>query len=198
MGKLKTIYFALLNNKEKIVRKNEIVDLIEKYDKEIKKVNVKNALWYLSRYGYIKRIFLDFYYINSIEERERGICDYEDKELLFSVLNRSSTRWYLGLSSAKYYSGDIWQVPNVLTIINNKFSGKKNIIGMKIHFIKIKDGLIFGLVSKKTENHIKYFYSDKQKTELDFGYLKLLDKIPKDKITNKYIKRYPKWLQKLT
>ena len=197
MGKLKTIYLALLNNEEKIVEKNEILKLIENYNKKFKKVSVKNALWYLSRHNYIKRIFLGYYYINSIDERAREICNYEDRELLFVALNKSSIRWYLGLSSALYTLGEIWQIPNILTIINNKISGKRMILGMKVNFIKIKNELIFGLLSNKTENNIKYFYSGKQKTSLDFAYL-TGKKITKDKKTKRYIKKYPKWLQKLT
>lgn len=196
MGKLKTIYLALLNNKEKIAKKSEIIELIENYSK-IKKVSVKNALWYLSRHNYIRRIFLDNYYINSIEERELGTCNYQDKELLFEVLNKSNIKWYLGLSSARYTLGEIWQTPNVLTIINNKISGKRNVFGRKVHFIKIKNELIFGISSKKTDKNIKYFYSNPQKTSLDFLYLTGFKKITIDKKIKSYIKKYPKWLQKL-
>lgn len=196
MGKLKIIYLALLKRKDKIVRKEEIMEVINEYNKKINKVSVKDALWYLSRRNYIRRIFLDYYYINSIEEREMGICDYEDKEVLFEVLNKKEIKWYLGLNSALYASGDIWQVPNVLTIINNKISGKRIIFGLKINFIKIKESLIFGLVHKKTKNKIQYSYSDTQKTNLDFSYLIKQDKLSKDKKTREYLKKYPKWLQK--
>jgi len=198
MGKLRTIYLALLNRQEKIVKKEEIVRIITQYDKEIDKVSINDALWYLARRNYVKRIFLDYYYINSIEERERKICRYEDKELLFEVLNRSNLKWYLGLSSARYTFGEIWQVPNVLTIINNRISGQRKILGMKIHFIKIKENLIFGLKKDKTEKGVKYFYSDSKKTNLDFVYLKESSKIMNDSKTKEYLKKYPKWLQKLT
>src|SRR3989339_169676 len=87
MGKLKSVYSALLNRGEKIMKRKEIVNLIEDYRK-IEKISITNALWYLSRQGHIKRIFLDYYYINSIEEREQKFCKYLDKELLFLVLNK--------------------------------------------------------------------------------------------------------------
>lgn len=198
MGKLRTIYLALLNRKEKIMKKGEIIKTIEEYHKKIGKVSIKNALWYLSRHNYIKRIFLDYYYINSIEERERGFCNYEDKELVFEALNREKIRWYLGLASAKYSLGEIWQTPNILTIINNRISGKRTIAGLKVNFIKIKGNLIFGLLADKTKNGIKYFYSDLSKTKLDFAYLKISENLEFDKKTKEYIKKYPKWLQKLT
>jgi predicted transcriptional regulator of viral defense system len=196
MGKLKTIYLALLNRKDKIVRKEEIIEVIEEYNKKLNKVSVKDALWYLSRRHYIRRIFLDYYYINSIEEREMHICNYEDKEVLFEVLNKKGIKWYIGLTSALYASGDIWQIPNVLTIINNKISGKRAIFGLKLNFIKIKESLIFGLVNKKTKNNIRYSYSDTQKTNLDLAYLIKHNNLSKDKKTREYLKKYPKWLQK--
>ena len=198
MGKLKSIYFALLNRGEKIMKRKEIVSLIEDYNNKIEKVSIINALRYLSRENYIKRIFLDYYYINSIEERERKFCKYLDKELLFLVLNKINLKWYLGLTSARYSSGEIWQTPNMVIIINNKFSGNRAIMGFKTRFIKLKENLIFALIKGKTDKGIEYLYSDKEKTELDEVYLSRKGKVAKDKKTINYLKRYPKWLQKLT
>jgi hypothetical protein len=93
MGKLKSVYSALLNRGEKIMKREEIVKLIEDYQK-IEKISVANALWYLSRQRYIKRIFLDYYYINSIEERGQKFCKYLDRELLFLVLNKMADPKY--------------------------------------------------------------------------------------------------------
>ncbi len=197
MGKLKSVYSALLNRGEKIMKRKEIINLIEDYQK-IEKISVANALWYLSRQRYIKRIFLDYYYINSIEEREQKFCKYLDKELLFLVLNKINLKWYLGLTSARYSSGEIWQTPNMIIILNNKFSGNKKIMGLKIRFIKLKEGLIFALIKGKTDKDIEYYYSDKEKTELDKVYLYKKGSITKDKKTKTYLKKYPRWLQKLT
>lgn len=194
--KLKTIYLAILNRKEKMIKRGEIVGLMEEYRKRFGRISINNALWYLARRNYIKRIFLDYYYINSVEEREFGTCKYENRELFFEVLNKEKIRWYLGLTSARYYSGEKWQFPMVLTIINNKFSGKRKINNLNVRFIKIKESLIFGLISKKTKNKIKYYYSDGQKTNLDFLYFKLVKKIPIDKKTKTYAERFPKWLLK--
>jgi len=197
MGKLKSIYSALLNRGEKIMKKKEIVKLIEDYDNNIGKVSITNALWYLSRQNYIKRIFLDYYYINSIEERELKFCKYMDKELLFLVLDKLEVKWYLGLTSAMYHGGEIWQTPNMLIVINNRFSGMRIIAGLRVKFIKIKKNLIFGLVKEKTDKKIKYYYSDKEKTDLDNIYLSRTGKIATNKKTMIYIQKYPKWLQKL-
>ncbi len=197
MGKLKSVYSALLNRGEKIMKRKEIVKLIEDY-KKIEKISIANALWYLSRQRYIKRIFLDYYYINSIEEREQKFYRYLDKELLFLVLNKLDIKWYLGLTSARYSGGEIWQTPNMLIIINNKFSGNRSIMGFKTRFIKLKESLIFALVKGKTDKGIEYYYSNKEKTGLDEVYLSKKGRVAKDKKTKTYLKKYPKWLQKLT
>lgn len=195
MGKIITIYEALLNRKEKVCSKSEIIRIIKEYNKSIGKINLRNALWYLSRHNYIKRVFLNYYYINSLDERKRKFCKYEDKELLFIVLNKLKIKWYIGLDSALYILGKIWQTPNTLIIINNKISGRKNILGMNVKFIKIKKNLIFGLKKSKTKNNIYYFYSDLAKTYLDMAYFRRSKLIIKEK---KYLKKYPKWLSKLT
>ena len=197
MGKLKSVYSALLNRGEKIMKRKEIVKLIEDY-KKIEKISIANALWYLSRQRYIKRIFLDYYYINSIGEREQKFYRYLDKELLFLVLNKLDIKWYLGLTSARYSGGEIWQTPNMLIIINNKFSGNRSIMGFKTRFIKLKESLIFALVKGKTDKGIEYYYSNKEKTGLDEVYLSKKGRVAKDKKTKNYLKKYPKWLQKLT
>jgi hypothetical protein len=179
------------------MKRKEIVNLVEDYNK-IGKISIANAIWYLSRQGYIKRIFLDYYYINSIEERERKFCKYMDKELLFLVLNKIDLKWYLGLTSARYSGGEIWQTPNMISIMNNKFSGNRTIMGFKTRFIKLKENLIFALIKGRTDKSVEYYYSDKEKTDLDEVYLFRKGKVAKGKKTRNYLKRYPKWLQKLT
>ena len=191
------IYEALLNRVEKICNKDEIVKIINEFNKRFKtKIEIKNAIKYLSRHGYIKRIFLSFYYINSIDEKKRKYCKFEDKDILFSVLNKLGVKWYLGLSSALYESGNIWQIPIVINIINNKFSGKRKIFGLYIRFFKIKNKLIFALRLKKTKNNTNYYYSIPAKTYLDMVYFRINDKLIKDNDIKKYIKKFPKWIEK--
>jgi hypothetical protein len=197
MGKMKSIYKALLNKNEKILERKEIIKKIKEYNDKIEKLSIPNTLWYLSRNNYIKRIFLDYYYINSIEERDLKYCKYPAKDLLFLVLNKIKIKWYLGLVSAKYTNGKIWQTPNITIIINNKFSGTKIILKEKIKFIKIKDSLFFGLKNLKTEKGIKYSYSNKEKTSLDELYLYKNKKLILNKKTKEYLEKYPKWLKKL-
>ena len=192
-----TVYEALLNRKEKVCNKLGIIEIIKEYNKSIGRINTNNALWYLSRHGYIKRIIFDFYYINSLDERKRGFCSYEDKELLFTVMNKLGIKWYVGLNYALYLLGRTWQIPNVLIIINNKLSGNKQVLGMNVKFTKIKENLIFGLKKGCTKNRVNYFYSDLAKTYIDLVYLKKLNKLVKLAKTSQYSRRYPQWLRKL-
>ena len=197
MSKILTIYEALLNRKEKICHKSNIVEILKEYNKSIGKINSDNAIKYLSRHKYIKRIILNYYYINSLDEKERNFCKYEDRELLFIVLNKLKIKWYFGLNSALYLLGKTWQTPNTITIINNKISGRRTVLGLRVRFIKIKESLIFGLKKGKTKNNIPYAYSNLAKTYLDLSYLRETDKLVSEKETKNYLKKYPKWLSKL-
>ena len=197
MGAMEKIYEALVNRKEKICTKSEIDSIINEYNKQLGKVNPQNALKYLARHGYLRRAFMKFYYINSPDEKEGRFCRYEDKELLFAVLNKLNIKWYIGLNSALYLLGKAWQTPNTLIIINNKISGKKRILGLNVKFAKIKDNLIFGLKTGKTKNNISYSYSGLAKTYIDIAYFRQSNKIITAKETKSYLKRYPKWLSRL-
>ncbi len=198
MGHIIKIYEALLNRRDKICHRSEIIEIISEYSKKFGKINTENTLKYLSRHHYIKRIFLDYYYINSLDEMKRNFCNYEDKELLFIVLNKTNIKWYIGLDSALYLLGKTWQTPNTLAIINSKISGKRKILMMNVKFIKIKESLIFGTMQTKTKNSIPYAYSDLAKTYLDKIYFRQSTKIrPAEKI-KRYIKKFPRWLTKLT
>lgn len=191
------IYEALINRKSKVVKKEEVGKIIKEFNKNFKKnLNFGQSIKYLSRHKYIKRIFLSFYYINSIDERKRRYCELKDKELFFLVLNKLDIKWYVGLSSALYELGETWQTPVIIHIINNKFSGKRKILGLNVRFYKIKENLIFALKKEKTKNNIEYSYSDLSKTHLDIVYFKMSEKIVTGKNTRKYLKKFPRWLEK--
>ena len=192
------IYEAILNRVNKICNKSEIASIIKEYNKKFNsKVDIERAIKYLSRHNYVKRIFLSFYYINSLDERKRGYCKYEDKELLFLVLKKLNVKWYLGLSSALYESGKTWQIPTTINIINNKFSGKRKIMNLKVRFYKIKAKLIRGTKKNMTKNKVEYAYSILAKTYIDLVYFRISDKLIKEKDTKKYLKYFPKWVEKI-
>ena len=167
------IHEALLNRKEKVCHRSEIVELIKEYKKKFRStIRITDSVKYLSRHNYITRIFKGYYYLNSIDEQKRGYRSFEDRELLFIVLNKLKMGWYVGLSSAMHYSGKSWQVPSVTSIVNGDIAGEKNILGIKVRFSKLKKLSTDGLKKSKTRNNIPFYYSLPKKTASDTAYLK--------------------------
>ena len=194
-----TIYETLLN-RGKILSKAEITGIIKEYEKKFNyKINDKrklDLLKYLSRQRYIRRIFSSLYYINTFDERNRKFSEFEDKEVVFTALNKLEIKWYVGLGYALYLQGKKWQTPNQISIVNTRFSGIKRVFGLKVKFFKIKENLIFGLKTAKTNHNVEYSYSDPAKTYIDRVYFKETNNLIKVKNTQKYLKRYPKWVGK--
>lgn len=158
--------------REKILSKLEIIKVIKEYQRVYnKKVNLISLWTYLRKDTYVKRIMGDYYYIYSLEERYNNYCQFSEEELIFWVLEKMKVRWYLGLETALKENKISWQALNVVTVINDKFSGFKKLGNSKFKFIKTKEKRFnFGLIENKTNNNVKYFYSDLEKTYLDFLY----------------------------
>lgn len=190
-----TIVEPLLN-RGKILSKQEILGVINEYEKRFKNKKWKHFIKYLSRQGYIKRIIFSLYYVNSFDERNRKFLEFEDKEILFMVLNKMGIKWYVGLDSSLYFQGKNWQTPNQISILNTKFRGVKKVLGLRVKFFKIKENFIFGLKKMQTDHKIDFFCSDPAKTYLDKVYFKEADSLIRIKNTNKYLKGYPKWVGK--
>ena len=188
-----TIYEALLN-RGKIHSKIEIVALMKEYEKKFGIKVRKDFLKYLTRHKYIGRIFAGLYYINSFDERQRGFCEFEDKEVLFMALNKIKVKWYVGLGYSVYLQGKKWQTPNQISIVNTRFSGVKIIFGLKVKFYKTKESLFFGLKKMKTEHGIEFLYSDPAKTNIDRVYFRETNDLIRVKNIKKYLKEYPKWV----
>lgn len=194
--KFKNTLFEPLINRGKILSKSEIIAIIKEYERTFKESKGESFLKYLSRQNYVRRIFSGLYYINSFDERNRKFAELEDKEVVFMALNKLGIKWYLGLGSALYLQGKMWQIPNQISVINTKFSGAKKVFGLKVEFFKIKEKLIFGLKKMRTKHSIEYFYSDPAKTYIDRVYFRQSDKLVRVKNTLDYLKRYPKWVGK--
>lgn len=198
-------------NHEKILAKDEIVKTIKEYSRVYKKkINLPSLWTYLRKNNYIKRILGDYYYVYSLEERYNHYCKFSEEELVFLVLEEMNIKWYLGLESALKENKITWQALNIITIINNHFSGIKKLGNSKFKFTKTKDNKFkFGLIKKKTNNSVAYYYSDLEKIYLDFLYFysykgkniktmkKNLDfRIKKNKVI-KYAKYYSNKIQEV-
>jgi len=190
-----TLLEALLN-RGKIQSKVEIVRLMKEYEEKFGFRNREDMLKYLSRQKYIRRILAGFYYINSFDERQRGFSEFEDREVLFMALNKMKLKWYVGLGYSIYLQGKKWQTPNQMSIVNTKFSGVRNIFGLKVRFYKTKESLFFGLKEMKTKKRITFLYSDPAKTNIDRVYFGETNNLIGVKNTQEYLKRYPKWVGK--
>lgn len=200
----RVIIDKLRSEKKKIFSKEEIIKTIGEYQRIYKiKVNLISLWTYLRKDNYIKRILGDYYYVYSLEERHNHYCNFSEEELVFLVLEKMRLKWYLGLENALKENKIIWQALNVIIIVNNHFSGFKKLRNSKFKFIKTKEKRFnFGLIKAETNNKVIYFYSDLEKTYIDFLYFykgrniettkKNLDfKIRKDKL-KKYAKNYSK------
>lgn len=203
----RTIIDKLRSSKSKILSKEEVIKTIENYQKIYRiKINILSLWTYLRKDRYIKRILGDYYYVYSLEERYNYYCNFSEEELVFLVLEKMGLKWYLGLESALKENKILWQALNVIIIINNHFSGIKKLGNSKFKFIKTKEKRFnFGLIKAKTNNKVAYFYSDLEKTYIDFFYFykgknietmkKNLDfEVRKDKL-KKYAKNYRKKIQ---
>ncbi|MEK6823503.1 MAG: hypothetical protein AABY06_00565 [Nanoarchaeota archaeon] len=204
----RVIIDKLRSEKEKMLSKEEIIKTIERYQKIYKiKVNMISLWTYLRKDNYIKRILGDYYYVYSLEERHSHYCNFSEEELVFIVLEKMRLKWYLGLESALKENKITWQVLNVIIIVNNHFSGIKKIGNSKFKFIKTKEKRFnFGIIKAETNNKVTYFYSDLEKTYIDFLYFykrkdietmkKNLDfEVGKNKL-KKYAKNYSKKIQR--
>lgn len=166
----KKILEKLRLKKEKIMLKEEIFQIIKEYQKIYRrKVNLISLWTYLRKNNYLRRLLGDYYYIYSVEERYHHYCQFSEEELVFQVLDKMKISWYLGLERALIENKISWQVLNIIPIINSRFSGLKKLGNSRFKFIKTTEKkLTFGLIGTKTNNQVHYFYSDPEKTHLDF------------------------------
>jgi len=147
-------------------------------------------------------IMFDYYYIVSPLEKSGHYLNYSTNEMVYAVLNMRDIKWYHGLDSSLEYNQIIWQGIVNPVIVNNYVSGKRVVHGITYYFHKIKDDLFgFGILQNKTKNNIRFYYSDIEKTFIDFLYLKKrapleLRKRIEWKKVKQYMKTYPKSIKR--
>jgi hypothetical protein len=184
---------------KKLMKRSEIVD---RFKEILQNECNKNIIRNLRHSNDIIYVLYDYYYIVSPLEKSGHYLEYSTNEMVYAVLNKLNIRWYHGLDSALEYNQLIWQGIVNPVIINNHFSGKRVVHGITYHFHKIKDDLFgFGTIKKKTNNNIVFFYSDIEKTYLDFFYLKRrapqeLKKRIDWKRAKQYMNKYPRSIKR--
>lgn len=202
----KKIIDKLRMRNERVFSKEEIFRIIREYEEIYKKkVNLLSLWVYLRKDRYIKRILGNYYYTFSLEERHDNYCRYSEEELVFIALEKMKINWYLSLERALIENKVSWQALNIIPLINDHFSGIKRLGNSKFKFIKAKEAMFkFGLINGRTNNNVNYFYSDLEKTYLDFLYLysyegKDVESIKKNldfKVNKKKLRKYAKQYSK--
>ena len=147
-------------------------------------------------------IFKGYYYILNSKEKKGSYIKYSTNEMVYAILNKLNIKWYLGLYSALEKNNIIWQGVVNPIILNSNLSGEKKILGIKYQFHKVKKELLdFGHSKKITKNRITFYYSDPEKTYIDFIYF---NKNPPSELSNAknieklrlYLKKYSKNFKK--
>lgn len=189
---------VLSSFEKKVIKQKEIKD---RFKEILQKEFDENIICNLRQNKDIIYIMLDYYYIVTPNEKSNHYVSYSTNEMVYEVLNKQKIKWYHGLDSALEYHQIIWQGVVNPVIINNYISGRRVINNVKYKFHKIKDELFdFGIIKLITKNNIKFYYSDMEKTYLDYLYLK--KKAPQDlkkriewKPVKKYLKKYPRTIK---
>ena len=183
---------------EKVVSKKQMINAF----RDVLQVNhPENIIVQLRKNKDILYVFKGYYYILNPIEQKGSFTKYSINEMVYVVLNKLNMKWYLGLESALERNNLIWQAVVSPVIINSEFSGKRTILGVTYQFHKMKrEKLEFGYVRKTTKNRVTFYYSDPEKTYLD--YLHLHKKPPSEisTINNRqlqsYLKQYSKNFRK--
>ncbi|MDD4353460.1 MAG: hypothetical protein PHN56_03310 [Candidatus Nanoarchaeia archaeon] len=192
----------LSNLKMKLISKSQLVKEFCNALQLKKQNELENIISNLRRNGWIKHVFQNYYYILESQELQENFMKYSSNEAVFAVLNKLNIDWYLGLESALIENKLSWSMISRTVIINSKISGVKKILGVTYEFKKMKKEFIkIGLKSKESKNRITSYYSDIDKTLIDYYYFKkkpiseLLDKKNSQKMSE-YLKSYPKNFRK--
>jgi len=188
----------LLNSNEKVIHKSKIKLLLKDI---VPSGDFEDTISNLRKSKRIKYLFKGHYYILNTAELQNNYYEYSVNEMVFVILNKLNVHWYIGLHSALEHNKRIWQAHNILTILNDKFSKDVRINGNQFKFRKIKKEYFFGKETKKTRNRITFYYSDVEKTIIDFAYFDMrrpleLTKDYNGKKMDKYLIKYPKLIKK--
>ena len=174
---------------EKVVSKKQLVNAF----RDVLQGNYsENLIANLRRNKDVRYVFKGYYYVLDPHEQQGSFTKYSPDEMVYAILNKLNIRWYLGLESALERNNLIWQGVVNPVILNSELSGEKKILGVKCKFHKMRrDKLDFGYVKKTTKNRITFYYSDPEKTYLD--YVDLHKRIPSELSTvkrNEKVKSY--------
>ena len=184
---------------EKVVSKKQLVNAF----RDVLQGNYSETLIAnLRRNKDVLYVFKGYYYVLDPHEQQGSFTKYSPDEMAYAILNKLNIRWYLGLESALERNNLIWQGVVNPVILNSELSGEKKILGVKCKFHKMRrDKLDFGYVKKTTKNRITFYYSDPEKTYLDYVYLHKripseLSTVKRNEKVKSYLTHYSKVFKK--
>jgi len=195
----KIIRNILESFKEKLVSKKQ---LERAFRNVLQTKYSENIIVNLRKNRDILYIFKSYYYLLDPREKKGSYTEYSTNEMVYAILNKLNIKWYFGLYSALERNNIIWQGVVNPIIVNSELSGEKKILGVKYQFHKLKRELLdFGRIKKTTKNRITFYYSDPEKTYIDFIYF---NKNPPSELSNTakneklrlYLKNYSKNFKK--
>jgi predicted transcriptional regulator of viral defense system len=161
---------------EKVVSKRQLVNAFRDV---LQDESPETLIANLRRNKDILYVFKGYYYVLDPHEQQGSFTQYSTDEMVCVILNKLNIRWYIGLESALERNNLIWQGVVNPVILNSELSGEKKILGVKYRFHKMqREKLDFGFVKKTTKNRITFYYSDPEKTYLDYVYFR--KKIPSE------------------
>lgn len=184
---------------EKVVSKKQLINIFRDVTQDD---SSETLITNLRRNKEIIYIFKGYYYVKDPHEQQGSFTKYSSEEMVYAILNKVNIRWYLGLESALERNKIIWQAVVNPVILNSEFSGTKEILGVKFRFHKMKRNMFdFGYAKRTTKNRITFYYSDPEKTYLDYIYLHKkipseLSKVKHNKKTKLYLSNYSRNFKK--
>ena len=131
-----------------------------------------NAVKYLGKYGYIKRIFRGFFYVPPIEERKLGKGFPNFSEAISKAMEyKKVENWYFGLESAIKLNAITHEFFTIDFVVSDSIFRPKpiEILGRRVKFVKLSKKLFGFGIKKAGAAH----YSDLEKTLLDLIHIRV-------------------------
>ena len=194
LGPLESQFFAFVQMKE--VSRINIGDLRKALGLSAKQE--RELLSRLSRAGLIVRLKKGVYLVPK-KIPPGGKWRPNEFTLVNELMEEEKARYFISGPAAFYYYGLQTQIPNIITVYNDKISGRRTIAGQEVEFIKTKADRIGGwkeikLADDKTAKIASLprsiadaIYDWKRFDSLPEGYLWIKSLLNKPKLFNEFI-----------
>jgi predicted transcriptional regulator of viral defense system len=150
--------------KKRIVRTGELEESLN-----IGRKSERELLNRLSRKGIILRLRRGLYLIpEKLPPGNRWIPD--EYEIISFLMDEMDAQYQIGGVNAFHQYGYLEQIPNSLTIYNDKLTGSTNIGGLSFTFIKVKNARLGGTRTFTTPAGIKISITSLARTLIDAVY----------------------------